>query len=386
MTEPVVQSSGGALKRLFQNDTTIDFYGRRKRAFVLSAVILLAGVVSLVTRGLDLGIDFRGGVSWEVPSDNLSRDDAVAVLESNGVATNNAKIQTLSTPSETRLRIQVGDQPEEVRLTVRAELAEAAGVAEADVSVDSVSAAWGRTITEKAVRALVVFFVIVSAFIAWRFDWKMAVAALLAVLHDVLISVGVYSLFSFQVTPATLVAFLTILGYSLYDTIVVFDKVKENTVRFTGSRVPFADVVNVSMNQVLMRSLSTTVSSLLPVLSLLLVGARIMGAVALQEFALALFVGLLAGAYSSLFIAAPFLALLREREPKYRSLRGTHVTGDAMRQLALHGPSGLRREHGRVHEMAVVGAVAEGSGREALGVDATTVLTHPPRPRKKRRR
>ena len=148
----------------------------------------------------------------------------------------------------------------------------------------------------------------------------MALAAIIAMLHDVLISVGVYSVFRFEVTPATVVAFLTILGFSLYDTIVVFDKVNENTERFSARALPYADVINVSMNQVLMRSINTSLAAVLPVLSLLVLGAGILGAVTLQEFALALLVGLLTGSYSSIFIASPLLAMLKEREPRYRSL------------------------------------------------------------------
>jgi preprotein translocase subunit SecF len=371
----------GLLKRLYRGETTYDFYGKRNRGFLASLLLVVISVVSLLAQGLDLGIDFRGGVSWEVPSQNLTIEQARAILDENGIASSSAKIQTLSSGSETRLRIQVGDQTEEVVLAVRSALAAQGGVETQDVSVASVSSSWGRSITEKAVRALVVFFVIVSLFIAWRFEWKMALAAFAAVVHDVVISVGIYSIFSFQVTPATVVAFLTILGYSLYDTIVVFDKVKDNTSRFSASRVAYADIVNVSMNQVLMRSLNTSASSLLPVLSLLVVGSWLLGAVALQEFALALFVGLLAGAYSSLFVASPILALLKEREPRYRSLRDHHLTGAAMLEVSQHGTAAVRREHARTLEGA-----AGASGSVIVGGDTATVLTHPPRPRKKRRR
>ena len=197
-------------------------------------------------------------------------------------------------------------------------MAAEAKVPSESVSVTSVSSTWGRSITEKAVRALVIFLILVALFIAWRLEWRMALAAIVAMLHDVLISIGVYSLLRFEVTPATVVAFLTILGFSLYDTIVVFDKVKENAERFAGSRTPYADVVNVSMNQVLMRSINTTLAAVLPVLSLLVLGAGILGATTLREFALALLVGLITGSYSSIFIASPLLAMLKEREPRYR--------------------------------------------------------------------
>src|SRR5262249_23816200 len=154
------------------------------------------------------------------------------------------------------------------------------------------------------------FTILVALFIAWRFEWRMAFGALVAMAHDVLISVGVYSVFQLEVTPATVIAFLTILGFSLYDTIVVFDKIGENTHRFSGARLPYDDIINVSMSQVLMRSINTSLAAVLPVMSLLIVGSGVLGAIALQDFAIALFVGLITGSYSSIFIATPILAAL----------------------------------------------------------------------------
>ena len=186
-------------------------------------------------------------------------------------------------------------------------------------------------------------------------------------------------------TPATVVAFLTILGFSLYDTIVVFDRVNENTVRYAGARAPYADTMNVSMNQVLMRSINTSLAAVLPVLSLLVVGSGIMGAVALREFALALLVGLITGSYSSIFIAAPLLTMFKERDPRFKSLRDAHATGSELERLVLGGsPEGHRRELARARR------VASSSGDTDVIVTASStpqsVLTHPPRPRKKKRR
>ena len=248
-----------------------------------------------------------------------------------------------------------------------------------EVSVSSVSSSWGRSITVKAIRALLVFFLLVSLYIAWRFEWKMAIAAIMAMVHDVVISVGVYSLLGFEVTPSTVIAFLTILGFSLYDTIVVFDKVHDNTSRFSASRVSFEDIVNVSMNQVLMRSLNTSLAAVLPVLSLLILGSGVFGAVALQEFALALFVGLLTGAYSSIFIATPLLSILKSREPKFRSLIGQRSLKADMTTLMQTGSSVSRKQSAR--------SGADATGAKATPIDAVTaVLSHPPRPRKKTRR
>lgn len=376
--------------RLYTGGTTYDFYGRRWRGFGLSLVLIAISLLSFATRGLSLGIDFQGGVAWEIPATNITVDEAEAVLSDNGIDSADAKIQTLGTGSDERLRIQVGEQPIDVQAKVGADLAEAAGVKVEDVSAQAVSSSWGRSITEKAVRALIVFFILVSVFIAWRFEWKMSLSAFLAMLHDVVICVGVYSVVGLVVTPATVVAFLTILGYSLYDTIVVYDRVMDNARRFSASRTPYADVVNVSMNQVLMRSLNTSICALLPVLSLWIVGSLMMGVRPLEEFALALLVGLLTGAYSSVFIATPLVAVLKEREPKYRALRSHHATGDELARLMGHGQSVPRREHSGAPASAVNrdGEVAGGRAPSvsASELDTTAVLSHPPRPRKKKRR
>lgn len=369
-----------ALGRLYHGETAFDFYGLRRRGFVVSLIFVLVSLVSLFARGVDLGLDFEGGVAWQVPATaTMDIEAARAILDENGVDAANAKLQTLSSASEETIRVQVGDQPNDVRVAVQNALAERAGVDPQSVSVTSVSSSWGRAITEKAVRALVIFLVLVTLYITWRFEWRMALAAIAAMAHDVLISVGIYSVLQLEVTPATVVAFLTILGYSLYDTIVVFDKVQDNVRHFSGARVPMADIVNVSTNQVLMRSINTSVSSLLPVVSLLVFGAGVFGAVALREFAIALLIGMLTGAYSSLFVATPLLALLKQRETRYAELVGSHQTGEALRLMVISGlPSGARAAR-RVE-------ATEGRPISARPESATAVLTHPPRPRKKRRR
>ncbi|MHB1129097.1 MAG: protein translocase subunit SecF [Ilumatobacteraceae bacterium] len=371
--------SGGS-GRLYRGETTFDFVGRRRWGFGFSLALFLITIASLYSRGLNLGIDFQGGVAWEVPATTLSIDQARGVLEDNSIPTADAKIQTLSGSAGKSIRLQVGDQTPEVRAKVQEELAKAAGVSTQDVSVAAVSSSWGRTITEKALRALFIFFGVVSLYIAWRFEWKMALSAIVAMAHDVLLSVGIYSVTGFSVTPATVIAFLTILGFSLYDTIVVFDKVYENTQKYSASRVSYGDITNVSMNQVLMRSINTTVAAILPVLSLLVLGSWILGVVALEDFALALLVGMLLGAYSSIFIATPLLAVLKQREPKYRQLIGQLSLGDDMLRAAgvvsIAAPS-------RVATPTPASQVTE-VGREQSTV--ASALTHPPRPRKKRSR
>jgi preprotein translocase subunit SecF len=198
------------------------------------------------------------------------------------------------------------------------------------VILNDVGASWGSDITSKAVRALVIFLVAVFVYITFRFERKMAIAAMVALVHDILVTAGIYSLSGFQVTPATVVAFLTILGYSLYDTIVVFDKIEENTrgLASTG-RMTYTETVNLSMNQVLMRSINTSLVAIMPILSILIIGSWVLGASALQDFGLALFIGLLTGAYSSIFIASPLLAILKEREPRYALIRQRLTTRSA---------------------------------------------------------
>lgn len=369
--------------RLYHGETRIDFMGRKWWGIGLSGALILITIISLVAQGLNLGLDFEGGVQWEVPSANLTDAQARSVLSSNGITTTDAKIVTVSASGQARLRIQTPEQKPEVRQKVSEDLAKAAKVNIKDISTNSVTAAWGTEITKKAVRALVVFIILVALFIAWRFEWSMALSAISAMLHDVLISVGIYSVLQLEVTPATVIAFLTILGFSLYDTIVVFDKVDENTARFAGARLPYDDVINVSMNQVLMRSLNTSAAAVLPVMSLLVVGAGILGAISLREFALALFVGLITGSYSSIFIASPLLAWLKGKTPKYRSLKAPRAIGIDLERLVMGGSPAARREAQRLR------GSSQGDTVRAAAIAIATpevVLSHPPRPRKKKRR
>ena len=371
----------GTFGRLYHGETSFDFMGKKKIGFTISLVLILMTIGSLFTRGLNLGIDFEGGVAWQVPvTETMDSDAARAVLTSNGIETDNAKIQILTSGSTESLRIQVGDQTPELQLKVKDDLAAASKTDANEVSVSSVSSSWGRSITEKAIRALIAFIVLVSLYIAWRFEWRMALAAILAMLHDVLISVGVYSLIGFEVTPATVVAFLTILGFSLYDTIVVFDKVKDNLEKFAGSKTSMANITNVSMNQVLMRSINTSLAAVLPVLSLLVLGAGVLGAIALREFAIALLVGLLTGSYSSIYIASPLLSLIKEREVGFRNFRGSRAVGAELAHMVLSGTAtgakSVRRQ----------ASTTDGTQTNILTPTSEALLTHPPRPRKKRRR
>ncbi len=261
--------------KLYNGETNIQFIAPFKKWLVISGVVIFAGLVSLGFRGLNFGIDFRGGTAWEVPTKSASVETARDALRPLGLS--DAKIQVLG---GNILRVQAdpsqGTQAEQEtqHRKVAEVLAKAEGIDVARVSVNEVGPSWGTEITNKALRALIAFLIVITIYISLRFEPKMAVACLAALVHDILVTVGVYSLSGFEVTPATVVAFLTILGYSLYDGIVVFDKVEENTRGLAASgRMTYSDMVNLSMNQVMMRSLNTSITALLPIFSVLFVGA-----------------------------------------------------------------------------------------------------------------
>lgn len=313
-------------RRLFRGETSFDFAGRWRRWFAISGLVILAGVISLGVRGLNFSIDFKGGTVWEVPS-TASVSEVRAALGAAVPGFGQSTIQILTNTETHKRTVQVeaaakvtGDASKVDAVTNA--LAKVAHVSPNDVQLNDIGPSWGSQISHKAIEAVLVFLVVVSIYIWLRFEGKMALAALAALLHDILVTVGIYSLSGFQVSPDTVIAFLTILGYSLYDTIVVFDRVQENTKGLASTnRLTYSDTVNLSMNQVLARSLNTSLVAILPILSILVIGAWALGATALDDFGLALFVGLTTGAYSSIFIASPLLALTKEREPRYAEIR-----------------------------------------------------------------
>jgi len=383
--------SRSGLGRVFRGQTAIDFYGKRRVGLILAVVAVVITFGSLLTQGLNLGLDFEGGDAWDIPaSETFGVDEAVGVLNANDVSTNGARIQLRSSDTSDVVTVQVEVLARAQADAVTADFAVAAGVTIDEVSFSFTSSTWGAEITEKAIRALVIFLLVVAVFISLRFEWRMAVAAITAMVNDVIVAVGVYTVFQFEVTPATVIAFLTILGYSLYDTIVVFDRVQENEGRFASTKTPYEDVVNVSMNQVMMRSLLTSFSSILPVISLLLIGSGLLGAVALREFALALLIGMVSGVYSSIFIATPLLAFLKTKSNK-TSRRG-HLSGDDLRAVVMGaGVSGrIAQDAPRGNDREAAAGESGDSEREPVAVgtpgQADRLLTHPPRPRKKKRR
>ncbi|MBI2706123.1 MAG: protein translocase subunit SecF [Actinobacteria bacterium] len=306
-----------AVGRLYRGENNIDFRKLWRWGIRISLAVFVLSILSLGFRGLNLGIEFRGGVSWEVKAPGVTVDDARSALSA--VGESQAKIQIVGSDT---LRVQGSADAVDKQNDVKKVLADLARTQVAEVAVSTVGPSWGSEVTAAAVRALVVFFLGVLLFLTVTLEFKMAVSAIVAVIHDIVISVGVYSIFQFEVTPATVIAFLTILGFSIYDTVVVYDKVKENESRVgLSSRLTYTEMMNLSMNQVIMRSLNTSIVALIPVISLLVVGAGILGAVTLEEFAIALTVGLFVGAYSSIFVAAPVVTWLKEREPRNRQLR-----------------------------------------------------------------
>jgi preprotein translocase subunit SecF len=358
----------GPIARLYRGETRFDFVGKRKIWFSISAAIIVLGIVSIVLRGgLNLGIEFKGGTEWTVAAPGVTQTQATDALKGTGLV--NPTVQLLGSGNKQTLNVQsdlnhltqkqqdtVSKNVEKSLLaltaaeapktapttttsttaapttTTTAKAGAAAGATttttspantvphtQADkISVTTVGPTWGSSITNKAIEALIIFFIVVAIYISIRFEPKMALAAFIAMIHDVLVAIGIYSIFNFQVTPDTVVAILTILGYSLYDTVVVFDRVRDNTKGIGSSgRLTYPQLINLSMNQTLARSINTSMVAILPVLAVLLIGAQLLGATTLQSYGLALFVGLLSGAYSSIFIASPVLCMMKEREDRW---------------------------------------------------------------------
>ncbi|HYA44377.1 MAG TPA: protein translocase subunit SecF, partial [Acidimicrobiales bacterium] len=302
------------------------------------------GLVALGVRGLNLSIDFRGGTVWEVPITKCAPGACSVGGVRGDLGAINASLSQSTITQLTNRQTHTVDIEVEARATttsnaalvdkVTAELAKIAHVPTDNVTLNAIGPSWGSDILSKMIEAVVVFVVIISLAIAVYFETKMAIGAFVALLHDMLVTIGIYALSGFQVSPDTVIAFLTVLGYSLYDTIVVFDKVKENTRGLASTnRVTYTDVVNLSMNQVLARSINTSFVAIMPVLCILVIGAWILGATALNDFGLALFIGLTSGAYSSIFIASPILALLKEREPRYAEIRRRLAAYPQARQI-----------------------------------------------------
>ncbi len=306
----------GIGQRLYRGEVSYDFVGRWKRWYVISAIILLVSVGSLAFRGLNLGIEFRGGADFAIPSATCSVSEARDVVETE---TGGQTIVTVA--SSGTMRVQTIPLTSAESVALADSLGEACGVPGSDITVQVVGPTWGAEISSKALQGLVIFLVLVTIFLSIYFEWRMAVGALVALAHDLVITVGIYALFGLEVTPATAIGVLTILAYSLYDTVVVYDKVKENTRGIAGQSVmTYDEAANLAVNQTVVRSINTSLTSLLPVLAIIIVGAGLLGAGTLLDLAVALAVGMAAGTYSSIFIATPVLAQLKRQQPEMKAL------------------------------------------------------------------
>ncbi|MFI9121751.1 protein translocase subunit SecF [Streptomyces bikiniensis] len=303
--------------RLHRGEVGYDFIGNRKIWYGLSVLITITAIVALAVRGLNMGIEFQGGAVFTTPKTDVTVSQAQEYAEE--ASGHDAIVQQLGNGS---LRIQVGALDTAQSDRVRAELAKDLDVTEDKIAAELVGPSWGEQIANKAWTGLGVFMILVVIYLAIAFEWRMAVAALIALIHDLTITVGIYSLVGFEVTVGTVIGLLTILGYSLYDTVVVFDSLKESTKDVTKqTRFTYSELANRSINGTLVRSINTTVVALLPVAGLLFIGGGVLGAGMLNDISLSLFVGLAAGAYSSIFIATPLVADLKERDPAIKALK-----------------------------------------------------------------
>ena len=303
--------------RLYRGETSVNFIGRRRRWYALSIFFVLLSIGALAIQGLQLGIEFKGGSSFTVntssPSVSLARD----AVEEAGV-TSDPIVQLVGTD---KVRVQTQALDPALNNAVQDALAAKFSVSAADIDTQIIGPSWGKEITRKALYGLFGFLFVVLIYLAMALEPKMAFSAIVAVVHDVFITVGIYALVGFDVTPATIIGFLTILGYSLYDTVVVFDRVRDNTKAISAaSTKTYSQAVNLAVNQTIVRSANTSIVAILPVAAILFVGAGLLGAGTLKDLSLALFIGLIVGTYSSIFIAPAVLAQLREKEPAMQAL------------------------------------------------------------------
>ncbi len=373
------------MTRAYRGQNDFDFPKWSKRVLLVSGLLIVASIVSLFTRGLSLSLEFEGGSTWAVESQDFTQSDARGVLATFD-ADGGAKFQEATTADGVRV-LRITSQVDDVNTgsEIANSLADAAGLETGSVTVSTIGPSWGDDITRQAAQSLVWFTVLVAAYLAWRLEPKMALAAMLGVIHDVIITVGMYSLFGWEVTPATVIAFLTILGFSLYDTVVVFDRMQDGVSRYSRSgQYTYTMIARRTLNQSLMRCINTSITTLLPIFSMLVVGGYLLDQPLLIDFSRALIIGLVLGVYSSLFVASPIEIALKEREKRFIDIRnrlvskGVDVTDtswhDATAPVAASGPA----------PTAAAAAAATRSG-EAPPL-TVNVGGHPPRPRKSRKR
>jgi preprotein translocase subunit SecF len=335
--------------RLYRGEVSVNFVGRRRLWYAISGLILVVSIVAVLVRGLAFSVDFKGGAVFTFPSTSASLSQVQNAVEAGG-ASGAIVQQTHGQLNGWQVQTKALTGPQTI--TLEKTLSSKLGVNSNNITVTTVGPSWGSQISGKALEALIAFLIVIVIYLSIAFEWKMAIAAFVALMHDLVIATGVYALAGFQVSPATVIGLLTILGYSLYDTVVVFDKVRENTAGLLGgARTTYSQAANLALNQTLVRSINTSLIALLPVTAILVVSIALLGANnELEELALVLFVGMLSGTYSSIFIATPVLADLKEREPQYRALAKRVAVrasgGRAAKRAAVKAPSGGRTRPG----------------------------------------
>ena len=355
--------------RLYRGEVSFDFVGRQKLWYTISGLILLLSLAGLFGRGLNFTVDFKGGSVIQFPASSATSISQVQTAVAGTGDGQGAIVQHLGSGSSATWQVQTGKLDYAQGQQVQSKLAQELGIPQSQISVNFVGASWGSQISQKALQALIAFLIVIVIYLSIAFEWRMAVAALIALAHDIVITVGVYALAGFPVAPATVIGLLTILGYSLYDTVVVFDKVRENTAGLLGSaRSTYSQAANLALNQTLVRSINTSIIALLPVAAILFIGGGLLGAGELNDLALVLFVGMLSGTYSSICIATPVLADLKERDPQYKALA----------KRVAQRASGTRSAR-RAAAKAPSGAVAGAGAAAGAAVLDTTPATSPTR-------
>jgi preprotein translocase subunit SecF len=306
----------GLGRRLYRGEIDVDFVGQWKLWYSLSGLLLVISIAGLLINGLNLGVEFKGGSVF-----SFKPQSSVSVEEVRGTFSEQGVHQPIVQTAGERYRVTTETLSESTTLKMQDVISKEYGVPVNEVNIQSIGASWGGEVSEKAWIGLGVFMLAIILYLSMAFEPKMALAAIVALVHDLVITAGVYAWSGFEVTPATLLGFLTILGYSLYDAVVVFDMIKEVTAKLgTTSKQTYSMAANDALNHTLIRSLNTSLVAILPVAAILFIGTTVLGAGTLKDLSLALFVGMVVGTYSSLCVATPLLVTLKEREPKYQAI------------------------------------------------------------------
>jgi preprotein translocase subunit SecF len=354
--------------RLYRGEISFDFVGRQKLWYTISGCILVISLLALIFRGLDYSVEFKGGSLFTVPATAAVTQTSLdqVVTQSGGSNPTVSEVRPFNNHPP-YWQVQTSQLSTTKSLQIERAIAQKFHLNVGDISIQTVGSSWGSQVSQKAVEALIAFLIVIVIYLTIAFEWRMAAGAFVALAHDIVITIGVYALTGFQVSPATVIGLLTILGYSLYDTVVVFDKVRENTAPILGTRKStYSEAANLALNQTLVRSINTSLTALLPVLAILVVGTLLLGNGELKDLSLVLFVGMLSGTYSSIFIATPVLADLKEREPQYKQL------AKQVAQRAAGGRGALRKAAAAATAPAGAVGAQPGSGG-ATAVDAESV-------------